>query len=216
MKRFHIAGLGLVSLFAGPVMAADLPTKAPPPKVAPLYNWTGCYAGLHFGSIFEQEGWGAAGGDDETGVMVGGQAGCNYQFSTWVVGVQGEGAWTQINGSHPDQVSPLGLTDDWRTDMLASVTGRFGYAWDRVLFYGRGGPAWTHNEYDTSGSPTATDTRTGYVVGGGFEYGITQHFTMFWEYDYYDFGTKTIDLPPTSYDIRDRNSVVKVGGNWKF
>jgi outer membrane immunogenic protein len=214
MKNSVLAGIGLVSLFAGPVMAADLAVKAPAAKLSPVYNWTGCYAGAHFGSLFVQQDWGVFGAANDTGLVVGGQLGCDYQISTWVFGVQGDAAWSDASGTLPDQVS------QWKTDSLASVTGRFGYAWDRLLAYGKGGGAWKHLKYD-NGVATASETRDGWTVGGGFEYAITNNVTMFFEYDFYDFGTRTVGFAsaaglPQSVDIRDRDSVVKVGANWKF
>jgi outer membrane immunogenic protein len=218
MKNSVLAGLGLVSLFAGPVMAADLPAKAPYVKASPVYSWTGCYAGVHFGSLFVQQDWGAFGADDDGGLTLGGQAGCNYQISTWVFGVQGDVAWSDASGTHSDNVSQL--TDEWKKNMIGSMTGRFGYAWDRLLAYGKGGAAWTHNRYDNSFS-TVSANRDGWTVGAGLEYAITNHVSMFFEYDFYDFGTRTAGLNnaaggPLPVDIRDRESLIKVGGNWKF
>jgi outer membrane immunogenic protein len=218
-----VAGVGLVSLLVEPTTAADLAVKTKAPAPVQLYNWTGCYGGAHFGSQFVQQDWGAHGGGDDTGLMVGGQLGCNYQISTWVFGVQGDINWSNATGTHPDQVSLLGLTDEWKKDSLASVTGRFGYAWDRLLTYAKAGGAWSHDKYDTlvtaTGAPfsSASATRSGWTVGAGFEYAITNNLSMFFEYDFYDFGTKTIDFSALqSADIGDRESIVKVGGNWKF
>jgi outer membrane immunogenic protein len=50
MKRILLAAVGLVALgMAAPASAADLAarpyTKAPPPMVAPIYDWTGFYIG---------------------------------------------------------------------------------------------------------------------------------------------------------------------------
>jgi outer membrane immunogenic protein len=228
MKRSLLAGLGLVSLFTGPVVAADLPVKAPAAKPSPVYNWTGCYGGAHFGSLFVQQNWAGLGADNDAGLVLGGQLGCNYQISTWVFGVQGDGAWSNASGTHNDVA---GLTDEWKTDSLASVTGRFGYAWDRLLAYTKGGGAWKHDKYDiattataaafSTAVATASETRSGWTVGGGFEYAITNNLSMFFEYDFYDFGTKTVGFTsaaggPQTVDIRDRDSLIKVGGNWKF
>jgi hypothetical protein len=54
MKSSFVVGLGLLSLSAGPLIAADLPVKAAPPP-AP-YNWTGCYGDRYFGSLFDESG----------------------------------------------------------------------------------------------------------------------------------------------------------------
>jgi outer membrane immunogenic protein len=223
MKSSFLVSIGLVSLSAGPLIAADLPVKAAPPP-AP-YNWTGCYGGGYFGSLFEQSDWGALGSHGGTGLLVGGQLGCNYQISTWVLGIQGDAASADLSGTHADQVNAR-LTDQTKIDLLSSVTARFGYAWDRLLTYGKAGGAWTHENYgilfaDTSPFATASDTRSGWTVGGGFEYAITNNFTMFFEYNYYDFGTQTISFASVAgssllSDIRERDSVVKAGVNWKF
>jgi outer membrane immunogenic protein len=173
-----------------------------------------------------QQDWGPFGADDDTGLVVGGQVGCNYQISTWVFGLQGDGAWSDASGTHPDQGSAT-VTDRWKTDRIASVTGRVGYAWDRLLAYGKGGAAWANHKYDIFDSAnnnatvaTASETRDGWTVGGGFEYAITNHFTMFFEYNFYDFGTRTVGFNTAAgtqpIDIRDRESIVKVGANWKF
>jgi outer membrane immunogenic protein len=210
MKRSVLVGLGLIPFFTGPIMAADLAVKAPAAKLSPVYNWTGCYAGAHFGSLFVQQDWAGVGANHDTGLMVGGQLGCNYQISTWVFGIQGDAAWSDATGTLTDQVS------QWKTDSLASVTGRFGYAWDRLLSYGKAGGAWKHVKYD-NGVATPSETRDGWTVGGGFEYAIINNVTMFFEYDFYDFGTRTVGFGrAAAVDIRDRDSLVKVGGNWKF
>jgi len=225
MKRLLLVGLGLVPLFASPIMAADLPVKSKAPPPLPLYNWTGCYGGGHFGSLFEQKDWGALGSHDGTGLVVGGQVGCNYQISTWVFGIQGDAAWSDTSGSHTD---PAGLTDQSKIDLLSSATGRVGYAWDRLLTYAKAGGAWTHDKYEMLTIPdnltvaTASETRSGWTVGGGFEYAITNNLSMFFEYNYYDFGTKTVGLTSVTtgatqlVDIRERESLVKVGANWKI
>ena len=50
MKKFLLGTVGLLALgMAAPATAADLAarpyTKAPPPMVAPIYDWTGFYIG---------------------------------------------------------------------------------------------------------------------------------------------------------------------------
>jgi outer membrane immunogenic protein len=210
-------------LLAGSGMAADLAVKAKPVSI---YNWTGCYGGVHFGGLFAQKDWGVFGASDGQGVVLGGQLGCNYQVSSWVFGVQGDLAWTDnTTGTHTDQVF-VANTDEWKTKSLGSVTGRFGYAFDQLLVYTKGGVAWRNDAYDTFNTTTnatfatASDTRSGWTVGGGFEHNITNTITMFVEYDFYNFGTKTVGFNVVGggsfpVDIRDRESVVKVGVNWK-
>ena len=53
MKKFLLGTVGLVALgMAAPASAADLAaryTKAPPPMVAPIYDWSGFYIGANGG-----------------------------------------------------------------------------------------------------------------------------------------------------------------------
>ena len=44
MKKFLLGTLGLVAMVA-PAVAADLPAKAPPPMIPPMFNWSGFYIG---------------------------------------------------------------------------------------------------------------------------------------------------------------------------
>jgi outer membrane immunogenic protein len=43
---------GFVLAAGGSAFAADMPLKAPPPAPAPVYNWTGWYAGVNLGASF--------------------------------------------------------------------------------------------------------------------------------------------------------------------
>ncbi len=55
----------------------------------------------------------------------------------------------QINAgvARPGLAFPDSATFTENTDLLASVTGRLGYAWNNWLFYGKGGAAWAANRY---------------------------------------------------------------------
>ncbi len=48
MKKFLLGTIGFVAM-AAPAVAADMPartyTKAPPPVIAPVYDWSGFYIG---------------------------------------------------------------------------------------------------------------------------------------------------------------------------
>jgi outer membrane immunogenic protein len=41
-----------IALIGTPAVAADIAAKAPPPSPAPVYNWTGWYAGVNVGASF--------------------------------------------------------------------------------------------------------------------------------------------------------------------
>ena len=97
-----------------------------------------------------------------TAVTAGGQGGCDLQFArNWVIGAQLDGAWTHLSGSQGINGS-AGLSEQGhidltanaliKADILATATGRIGYAvnYDDIagLFYLKGGAAFVN--YDTS------------------------------------------------------------------
>ena len=60
----------------------------------------------------------------------------------------------------------------------------------------------------------------GWTVGIGAEYAFTDWISGFVEYDYYDFGTRSVafpaDLVTFNVDIRERKNVAKIGLNLRF
>jgi outer membrane immunogenic protein len=239
MKAVFSGSVGLFAVFsiASAAVAADLParvyTKAPVPVMT--YNWSGCYIGGNGGGIWSRNNWSLPdmGGlpvsaHDVNSWLGGIQGGCNYQFSgNWVVGIQADYDWADGTGSGPHTTGAGTLTDQSHISGLGSVTGRVGYAWDRFLGYVKGGGAWERDNYlqftTATGAPFATgrETRDGWTVGVGGEYAFTHNITGFVEYDYYDFGTNTLTFATVlgtfpHISIRETQSVVKAGLNWKF
>lgn len=238
MKKIVAGLLGLVvTSFAGAAAAADLPvgiyTKAPPPVVA-TYNWSGCYLGGNGGGLWAQKEWWQVDGagrlfsrHNVDSWLAGVQAGCDYQFSgNWVVGIQGDYDWADGTGSGPHSTLPT-LTDQSRISGVGSVTGRVGYAWDRFLGYVKGGAAWDRDSYrqyyPATGALYAdgSETRSGWTAGIGGEYAFWQNLSVFLEYDYYDFGNRTLTFAAADgtfpqIRIHENQSVVKVGINWLF
>jgi outer membrane immunogenic protein len=120
VRTLLLATTGVVALI-GSTFAADMAVRAPaplPPPSAPLYNWTGFYAGLNAGyhwgrkcvdtvttnlfllrgfegldSAIGSLGTGSACPDDN-GFIGGGQFGYNWQFTNWVIGFE-----TDIQGA---------------------------------------------------------------------------------------------------------------------
>ena len=221
MKKVIFANLAALAL-AGQAIAADLPAKAEPP-FAQRFNWTGCYAGMHVGGGFASKSItdpvllvqdtliapGTTTGittvsPQPSGVVAGGQIGCDYEFaSSIVIGVEGaaSGSTMKANrlvalpGSPPD--AALVQAD---TDFLPSLTARIGYAFDNVLLYARGGAALAGDKFEVSGTLTGIgpydfrglDNRFGWVVGGGVDWAFSRNWSVFVEYDYYQFGTTNV------------------------
>jgi outer membrane immunogenic protein len=120
VQTLLLATTGVVALI-GSAFAADMAVRAPaplPPPPAPLYSWTGFYAGLNagfhwgrncvntvttnvaslsgfevVGSAIASQGTGSACPDDN-GFIGGGQVGYNWQFTNWVISLE-----TDIQGA---------------------------------------------------------------------------------------------------------------------
>ena len=161
MRRFLLASTTLIALAAGLSPAAMTSAWAAdfaPPAVIP-YNWTGCFIGAQVG--------GGAQSDSQTGMtgigmLGGGHAGCNYQIYSFVVGIEGEGAWTNLRSRNDNIIlTPGGLssTSTERTKSIYDVAVRFGLAFfDRTLIYTKLGVAWSNQSYDLATSTPTTAT----------------------------------------------------------
>jgi outer membrane immunogenic protein len=229
----------LALVAAGNANAADLPVRAPAPQapvyVAPGYNWSGFYIGINGGGAWAHKCWGllfvgavlADGCHDPSGGMVGGQVGFNWQAGAFVFGVEGSGDWASLSGTNVSLQAPLS-TNRSRIDGIASVTGRLGYAFDSVLLYAKGGGAWVGDKYDnrvTVGGllqASASETRTGWTVGGGLEWGFSPNWSVAVEYAHYDFGRDNVAfLTPAaaaagSERISQTVDAVTARLNWRF
>jgi len=152
-----------------------------------------------------------------------------------VWGVEADFSATRMEGNNLDAAFPLQEFLHSRTDFIGTVAPRVGVAWDRVLFYAKGGVAWAHDDYWLTLTPNqllagqtfaAGDaTRWGWMVGVGIEYAFAQNWSVKAEYNYMDFGTERIFVKSTGIeptqpnfdeDIRRTIQVAKVGLNYKF
>jgi outer membrane immunogenic protein len=239
MKKLLLAIVGSVALgVAAPALAADMPVKAaPPPPVAPIYNWTGFYIGAHVGGAWSDTDWFypcsatnllilspcnlAQGGHSGSSWLAGGQVGFNYQVGRFVWGIEADFSATDIKGSNLDAAFPLQEFLHSRTDFIGTVAPRVGVAWDRVLLYAKGGVAWAHDDYWLTLTPNqllagqtfaAGDaTRWGWIVGVGIEYAFAQNWSVKAEYNYMDFGTERIFVKSTGIEPTQPNFEEDIG-----
>ena len=160
---------------------------------------------------------------------IGGGIGYNYQFtpgSGFVIGAEASWTWSDLTRGR-SYISPLNDVSTYRQslDWIGLVTGRVGYAFDRVLVYGMGGFAYGNVFYDANfrsnnaaaGFPTAyagrySDLETGYAYGGGIEYAVpTDSFLNYFSVGRY-LGIKseaiTLKAEYVRYDLGSRNVVV--------
>jgi outer membrane immunogenic protein len=225
---------------AAPAFAADLAVKAP---MVPGFSWTGCHIGGHIGGVVSEDRTTGVLGNSRsfssTGFVGGGQIGCDYQFAPrWIVGVEGQAAWTSLKNTHAGVVRNLAMGTTLpsqftlRNDFLASATARLGYSVaDHWLVYAKGGAAWTNEKIDVAFTnlqgvavdPSATKTRTGWTVGTGVEWAFAAHWSSTVEYNYYDFGNHGATLFDAAHNqgvtivrLHDRIHAVTVGVNYHF
>ena len=231
MRKF-LGVIGVASLIAGPALAADLPVKAPIMAPIPIYNWTGFYIGGNLGGAWEthtisDDLFGVSFNHTRSGFIGGGQIGYNWQVSPqWVLGVEWMFDGTDIRSDTGTLVSPVDGTlfsAHEKADWLTTVTARVGYAANNWLFYVKGGGGWVHDQATvtdiTDGiSVSISDTKGGWVVGGGIEYGFTPNWTGKFEYQHLGLENVTTAGPfvGESISLSRHFDMVTVGLNYKF
>lgn len=251
MRHFSIALVAVVSTIAITEIASaadmPIPIKGPAPIAAPAFNWTGFYVGAQAGYGFGETSSSFSGFDagdtppsvspDGGGIVLGGQAGYNYQFGILVAGVEADIAYAHFRGS-ASSVSVNGVTQPTEQDInwLGTVRARLGVLpTDRLLVFATGGVAFGGVGVSSSlgpsggtcaisscGSGSASATNTGGAVGGGLEYAVSNNITFKAEYLFVDLGSLSLTYPITlavSQSMTTSNfraSIARVGLNYKF
>ena len=257
MKKVFAAAALAAFTTGGAALAADLPRRAAPPVLAPvpIFTWTGAYFGINAGYISTDRGQvntfgvlpanaanvatGARPGlvrIDSDGFTGGGQIGYNYQVDTFVLGVEADIAYTDLDRTR-SLIGTGGAPSVFRSslDFLGTVRGRVGLAFDRVLVYGTGGFAYgdVENRVALSGTPANAGAPlaffgrsgrfdTGYAAGGGIEYALpTDSFVNFFRSSavtvkaeglYYDLGRRTVAVNSTGLGVGAFSSRFETSG----
>jgi outer membrane immunogenic protein len=239
------------TMLAGASQAADLPRKAPVAVVAAApFNWSGFYVGGHFGAA-----WGTVESElpiysfvlpvsshTVNGFLGGAQVGFNWQLNSWLVlGAEGQFSWADVDGSTPCLVVVKCTS---QVNWIATAAGRIGYTFDRTMLFAKVGVAWADSDYSATFGPfsaTASDTRTGLMIGAGVEHAFLSNWSAKIEYNYMDFGTESLGftsggsggcemVAKASYsseggchgsntlnaDITQRIHLIKFGLNYRF
>ena len=202
MKKFLLGTIGLVALgMAAPASAADLRPRpaAPPPYVAPIYDWSGFYIGGNGGwgqtrncvDFFDVTGFDFADGcRKRSGGLAGGQIGYRWQAGPWVYGLEGQGDWADLSNTRISVFNPAFSTRT-KTDGIGLFTGQIGYAfWNTSLLYIKGGGAVTSNRFSILSTLTgnelasASSTRWGGAIGVGWEWGFAPNWSAGIEFDH--------------------------------
>jgi outer membrane immunogenic protein len=248
MKKLLLAASALASLATG-ASAADLGVRrveVPAAIVAPVFNWTGFYVGVHSGftsgsTAFTDTIRGGSGnswnltGDRFTatrgGIVLGGQAGYNYQINNIVLGLEGDLGYL---GGSARRASALAADTigETRGGLYATARARLGFAADRALFFVTAGVIGVDTGArinDVGGGSTLTTNRAGFragwTVGAGVEYAVAQNWTIKADYLYYDLGSRLVSGQQNgvagaannyAFDTRSNGHIVRVGVNYMF
>jgi outer membrane immunogenic protein len=198
MNKLFLA-TAMTSLLLGTSLAAnaaDLPPRPAVPYIpaaVPVFSWTGFYIGGNLGGAWSRGnvvdsafGVNFTNGN-QASFVGGGQIGGNYQIGSFVIGAEAVFDWFANNNNSGNgttvpagPVFPAGAVlrasanDRWETTLAA----RFGYAWDRTLFYGKAGGGWvgadnfavTNVGTGASLAVTNGNSNVGWLLGAGFEY----------------------------------------------
>jgi outer membrane immunogenic protein len=245
MKKILLSSVALICLTAG-AMAADLPSRrfapgpAPAPMFAavPVFTWTGFYVGVNAGwgwgtnnrgSVFGLNGSIFSGNERDSGFVGGGQLGYNMQFGSFVAGVEADLQFADMGGSNGfvQQNGTWYNTGASGLDYFGTVRARLGLAMDRALIYATGGFAYGGGDNGNGCFVGAVafdcnndDTSTGWTLGGGVEYAVTNNVTVKVEglYVNLDRGDDDGLFQTGVFNNRDdlEFGVVRAGLNYKF
>ena len=118
-----VSGAAFILAASGAAFAADMAVKAPPPAPAPLPTWTGFYGGIQFGGGWSDEAVNYSPNDPaaagllsgtigfpgqqpvatgyripQSGAVSGVEAGYNWQWSSWLLGVEADFSAAGMSG----------------------------------------------------------------------------------------------------------------------
>ena len=176
-----------------------------------------------------------------SGFSGGVQGGYNWQSGNLLLGIEtdfdyfrstgsGTNSVPLVSGSPSRSIANISTSTDW----LFTLRPRIGLVQNNWLFYATGGLAvtelranwnWTETAFGSTESASAASTKAGWTVGGGLEWAFWNNWSAKLEYDFYDFGTRTLTFTGTfagvpievpGVDIRQRIQTVKFGINYRF
>ncbi len=255
--------LGVWSAVADPLVLAQ--DASPPVIGSQTYDWSGFHLGISGGYLNSNasseldsvEGLlleadvvngalpesvsGSSGG-----AMFGVQAGYGQQFGRFVLGIEGDVAWTNADGTTEFRAIDPGTpyapifagqetVTNFQTDLnnLATARLRAGVTADRALFYVTGGLAAGHveNEFQIAvpglgqafGPWAESGMLWGYTAGVGVEYAVTDDVTAKLEYLYYDLSDRKVRATDAAfpgqqitYRFLNNGGLIRAGLNFQF
>ncbi|WP_297105673.1 outer membrane protein [uncultured Devosia sp.] len=228
-KFFVPVMLGLASMASASAadLSYDFPQLVEMPETS--FDWNGFYAGVYAGYATGRATStnvvnASASTVDVRGGLLGGTLGGNAQFGNFVLGLEGDLAWSDVNGSQTCSNAP-GFDCIGRMNWVGSGKLRGGVALDRVLLFGTAGLAVGGITASTNPAPggstgTFSSTVWGWTAGAGAEVAVTDAISVKAEYAYYDFATVQAPINTIANtgatDIKSNAHALKLGVNYRF
>lgn len=182
---------------------------------------------------------------DKTGFTGGIQAGFNWQINNLLLGVETDfGALSVKTSATSSAIYPAApasgftIIQNSKTDWLWTLRPRIGMAANNWLLYVTGGLAVARikgefNFSDTfataAESASVSKTKAGWVLGGGLEYGIADHWSVRGEYlhvgfdsisttstNLVAFGGTPFPVNPFTHSIKISDDIVRIGLNYRL
>jgi outer membrane immunogenic protein len=258
LRTTLVASAALSLMTFSSALGADMAVKAPVYKAPPAFSWTRCYVGATGGYTTSKDTpTRIRPGDpdlalsqtlgnvptsldpDGDGYLIGGQAGCDQQYSNRIV----LGIVTDL--SHvdaPREASVVqgfaNVTTRFKQDLeiFGTLRARAGIAIDQMLLYATGGLAYGKTKASAGGFPgpgivgpaldgSQSNWQWGWTVGAGAEWALNQTWSFGVEYLYYDLGSDTLTAPTVNgvppletafFDYDTKGHIVRAALNYRF
>ena len=239
--RYLIAASVAALTAASAAQAADVVAAQEPAPVvaAPAFSWTGFYAGGQIGGSWSDtdvKGHSAvidytkSFSPDPSGFIGGLYAGYNFDIGNNVVlGIETDWVWGDMDENDKFTYNTVGdvVSSKLKEKWAGATRARVGYAMDRWMPYLAGGVAYSKVDsnyrlksskgdvypmYSANGS----DTLTGWTIGAGVDYAMTDHLILRAEYRYTDFGDEDYSKNNIKYNVDYKTNDFRVGVAYKF
>jgi outer membrane immunogenic protein len=204
------------------------------PRRAIAHTWTGLHVGANVGGLFEGEA-------DTTALSVfnnapfefnnlsafagGVQIGYDIQTHNWVVGVEADFQWLDLEEQAAPSATPQD-TADGKLNWFGTVRGRLGYSYGDWMPYITGGLLYGEFEakYNLPGvfglQPSwQKETNVGWTIGGGVEIALHEGWSLRGEYLYLRFPERDISIPNTlggTYEFDFEAHYARASLNYRF
>jgi outer membrane immunogenic protein len=193
---------------------------------APAISWSGFYAGVQAGGGWSEADYrfpannffgfaGTAFSMEPDGAIYGGQVGYNFQFGSWLLGVEVSYSGSTMQDSVTG-IEPLFPNDKWttRVEDIFTATARIGYATPTMLYCAKGGFASSEISLNAlSGVPVPNvpfddeGRANGWTVGGGLEYRIHRNLSLVLEYNYIELDSERFRQAPPFPVVADMDEM---------